>query len=139
MATVLIVDEEQVVIHIARIALERAWHKVFAANSGEEAELLSAEMERIDVLIGNHRVPPYTGREIAERLLQAHPTARVVHISGHPTQPVRRMVPDARMGPHRKHGADALRALRFRAGGASPAETREGAARMFFGHTTQAA
>ena len=86
MATVLIVDDEQVVIHIARIALERAGHKVFAANSGEEAELLSAEIERIDVLIVNHRVPPYTGREIAERLLQAHPTARVVHISGYPRQ-----------------------------------------------------
>ena len=122
--------------------MERAGHKVFAANSGEEAELLSAEMERIDVLSGNHRVPPYTGREIAEHLLQAHPAARVVYISGYPTQPVRRMVPNARMGPHRKHGADALHALRFRAGGAigaSPAETREGAARMFFGHTTQAA
>jgi DNA-binding NtrC family response regulator len=84
MATVLIVDDEEMVIRVARKALELVGHKVCVANSRREADQVAKKMDHIDVLIVNHCVPPDSGRSIAEDLLRTHPEARVMHVSGYP-------------------------------------------------------
>jgi DNA-binding response OmpR family regulator len=82
MAIVLIVDDEDLVTRIIRIALERVHHSVFTASSAAEAYQAATEMVRVDLLIVDHRVSPDRGRDIAERLLLTHPEMRVMHISG---------------------------------------------------------
>jgi CheY-like chemotaxis protein len=86
MAQVLIVDDEDIVTSVVRRALEKIGHKIRTANSGREADRIAAQLNRVDVLITNHHVPPETGREIAERLLRTHPEAKVVHVSGYPRE-----------------------------------------------------
>jgi len=83
-ATVLVVDDEEMVTRVACAVLERVGHTVFVAGSGEEAELLAEGTDRIDVIIVDHRAPPSSGREIAEHVLRKHPKARVIHTSGYP-------------------------------------------------------
>jgi two-component system, cell cycle sensor histidine kinase and response regulator CckA len=82
MALILVVDDEAVVVKLARIALERAGHRVETASSGADAYAVAAKLEHLDVLIVNHRIPPDRGRDIAERLLRTHPGMKVMHISG---------------------------------------------------------
>jgi DNA-binding NtrC family response regulator len=81
MASILVVDNEPIVVQVAEAALKRAGHSVVAVSSGREALRAAAGME-IEILIVNHRIEPETGRAIAERLLPAHPEMKVIHISG---------------------------------------------------------
>lgn len=84
MAQILLVDDEELVVRVASMALTRAGHTVHAAQSGAEADRIAAELSHIDVLIVNHRITPENGRAIAERLLTTHPGTKVMHISGYP-------------------------------------------------------
>jgi CheY-like chemotaxis protein len=82
MPNILIVDDEETVLHIARLTLERAGHQVMTAESGEEAFEKASLMERLDALIVDHVMPSHLGCEIAAHLSALHPTMKVMHISG---------------------------------------------------------
>jgi len=83
MAIILIVEDDEIVLQVSCKALERAGHCIYCAKSGDEAEEISATLPCVDVLIVDHRVPPDSGRKIAERLLLKHSTAKVMHFSGY--------------------------------------------------------
>jgi CheY-like chemotaxis protein len=91
MAVILVVDNEEIVIRIAAIALKRAGHTVHTAKSGAEADRIAAELSQIDVLVVDHRIDgaakfmaPENGRAIAERLVRRHRDVKVMQISGYP-------------------------------------------------------
>ena len=86
MAIILVVDDELIVIQVARMALEQAEHTVHTADSGEAAYRLAGTTVSLDLIIVDHWIPPDTGRTIAERVLQEHPTAKVMNISGYPRE-----------------------------------------------------
>jgi two-component system cell cycle sensor histidine kinase/response regulator CckA len=91
MAVILLVDDEDIVLRLATIALKRAGHTVYTAKSGAEADRLAAELSHIDVLIVNHRIhssadASENGRAIAERLVHKHADAKVIQISGYPRE-----------------------------------------------------
>jgi CheY-like chemotaxis protein len=61
-------DHEQIALLVKRL-LERAGHIVECVSDGREAwAKLSAEPERFDVVVTDHRMPHLTGFELAERL-----------------------------------------------------------------------
>jgi two-component system, cell cycle sensor histidine kinase and response regulator CckA len=80
--TILVVDDEPVVVAVARMTLEHAGYCVVTASSGAEASEAAAKLERVDVLLVDHRIPPDRGRDIADRLLRTHPAMRVMQFSG---------------------------------------------------------
>ncbi len=83
-ATVLLVEDEEMIRELARGALARCGHTVLTALDGEEALVKAAEQDGgIDLLITDVVVPKLDGPELAERLSASNPELRVLFISGY--------------------------------------------------------
>jgi CheY-like chemotaxis protein len=83
-ATVLLVEDEEVVRQLAVTLLERAGFRVRAAADGSEAlKLFDGSDPEIDVLVTDMVMPGVGGRELAERILERHPRLAVVFMSGY--------------------------------------------------------
>ncbi len=80
--TVLMVDDDEMVRNLAREALELEGYTVLTARDGREALALCRE-RRIDLLITDVVMPEMSGRELAERLADECPGARVLYLSGY--------------------------------------------------------
>ena len=81
--TVLVVDDEQGVRHLASAMLRRAGFTVIEASNGPEAERLAEKHEGdIDVLLTDIVMPGMRGPEVAQRLRGSRPMMRVVYMSG---------------------------------------------------------
>ncbi len=85
MATVLLVEDEPVLLEVVAEALAKAGHTVHPAIS-REAALRISEMPdyRIDFLICDVLVARANGFEIAANIKATHPEARVILMSGSP-------------------------------------------------------
>jgi PAS domain S-box-containing protein len=81
-ATVLVVEDEEVVRGLVVHVLEGEGYHALVANDGEEA-LALAERTRIDVLLTDLTMPKLGGRELAERLRSSNPELKVVYMSGY--------------------------------------------------------
>jgi PAS domain S-box-containing protein len=83
--TVLVVDDEPGVRHLACAMLRRSGYTVLEASDGLEAERVAAGHEsEIDVLLTDIVMPGMRGPELATLLRAARPTLRVVYMSGFP-------------------------------------------------------
>ena len=82
--TILIVDDDRAVRSAARIALEAAGYVVIEAAGGEEA-LSGVRARGLDValLVTDVVMPRMGGKEMARRLQQVCPKARVLYASGY--------------------------------------------------------
>jgi two-component system, cell cycle sensor histidine kinase and response regulator CckA len=81
--TVLVVDDEPGVRHLASAMLRRAGYTVMEAADGVEAERLAETHEgTIDVLLTDIVMPGARGPEVAERLRTIRPAIRVIYMSG---------------------------------------------------------
>jgi two-component system cell cycle sensor histidine kinase/response regulator CckA len=82
--TILVAEDEEMVRHLVREALERAGYKVLDAADPTEA-LRKAERYRgaIHLLITDVVMPKVSGRELAEQLMQRRPELKVLYISGY--------------------------------------------------------
>jgi two-component system, cell cycle sensor histidine kinase and response regulator CckA len=81
--TVLVVDDEPGVRHLASAMLRRAGYTVMEAADGLEAQRLAETHEgAIDVLLTDIVMPGARGPEVAERLRTIRPTIRVIYMSG---------------------------------------------------------
>jgi len=97
-ATVLLVEDEEIVRGFTTAALERAGFHVVAASQGKEAlELLDRTGRRTDVLVSDVLMPGMGGRELAERVLALDPDARIVLMSGYSDEPADRCLADGSM------------------------------------------
>lgn len=82
--TVLVVEDEDGVRNLLRQVLERRGFQVLAASSGPEAlEIYRARAGEIDLVLTDMVMPRMSGRELAGRLLQIRPDARVIFMSGY--------------------------------------------------------
>ena len=82
--TILIVDDDQAVRNVTRIALENAGYVVIEASGGGEA--LTAVLARgatIDLLVSDVVMPRMSGKELARRLREIFPKVRVLYASGY--------------------------------------------------------
>jgi DNA-binding NtrC family response regulator len=81
--TILLVDDEDVLLEIGRQMLEHLSHTVIEARSGKEAILeFTQHKDRIDLIILDILMPEMNGTETYKRLKAIDPQVRVIIASG---------------------------------------------------------
>jgi|GEM_PF-5940049 len=82
--TILVVDDEPMVVDITCKILEKAgFDALSAASASEAATLLSARTDEIDMILLDVGLPGSSCKAVVDRLLTIDPTARIVLCSGH--------------------------------------------------------
>jgi CheY-like chemotaxis protein len=82
--TILLVEDESTVRRLIRLLLEKNGYRVLDACDGEEAIRLARQYsEQIHLLITDVVMPNMGGSIVAERILEIHPAAAVLYISGY--------------------------------------------------------
>ena len=81
--TVLLVDDETMVLEVGKAILQRLGHHVYTAMSGEEAlDLLTAHQADIGCVVLDLTMPGMDGRETFKRMLELVPDLPVIVASG---------------------------------------------------------
>ena len=82
--TILVVDDEPSLRHLAKRMLERAGYKVVTGEHGLQAvEVFSRQADEIDAVIMDMTMPVMDGIEAIGRILSINPTARVILSTGY--------------------------------------------------------
>jgi len=81
-ATVLLVEDDTSIRNLAERTLRNGGMAVIAAASGEEALRLADSAPDIDVVVTDLMMPHMTGDQLAARIADSHPAARIVLMSG---------------------------------------------------------
>jgi hypothetical protein len=87
-ATVLLVEDEDVVRRLISTMLEGAGYRVLAAESPEAALSIAETEDRIEVLLTDVVMPGLSGPELADRLLEQQPRLRVLFVSGYTAEAI---------------------------------------------------
>ena len=87
--TILIIDDEEIVINICEMMLKRFGHKVLKAHSGYEGlQLFKANKFKIDLIISDLNMPEMDGQELMDELRRIDPYVKVILSSGDLTEKV---------------------------------------------------
>jgi len=82
--TVLIVDDEEMILKVGKKMLEKMSHKVFAASSGREAiKVFKEEKDQIDLVVLDMIMPEMGGKETFERIREINPEVKILIASGY--------------------------------------------------------
>ena len=82
--TILLVDDEAMIIEVGKRMIEKLGYEVFVAKSGMEAiEIYHRERERIDLVILDMIMPNMSGSEAYDRLRSINPGIKVLLSSGY--------------------------------------------------------
>jgi CheY-like chemotaxis protein len=99
LGTILLVDDEQVVRRIAKVALQRLGYAVVTAVNGKEAvDLYSSDPSRIDLVLLDMTMPIMGGEEALKRLLEIRPDAAVIAMSGFDEREAKQRFGDGSIG-----------------------------------------
>jgi CheY-like chemotaxis protein len=89
--TVLVVEDEDAVRRIVKIALESTGYRVIETRNGPEAlEAARTHEGRIHLIVTDVVMPEMSGREVAARIGEIHPGAKVLFMSGYTDDAVMR-------------------------------------------------
>jgi two-component system, cell cycle sensor histidine kinase and response regulator CckA len=81
--TILLVEDEEALRHIVIDLMTQLGYRVLGAASGKEALALAKEHSgKIDVLVTDVLLPELHGPELAVALRRAHPSIKVIFVSG---------------------------------------------------------
>ena len=81
---VLLVDDEEHILHVTAAGLEQAGHRVLRARNGREAlELFDAHAGEIDAALVDYVMPELDGGELVRALLARDPELRVILCTGY--------------------------------------------------------
>ncbi|MGC3999927.1 MAG: response regulator [Anaeromyxobacter sp.] len=83
MATLLVVDDEPVILDVFRRFLESEGRTLLLAGSAREATALAAAGQPIDVALVDKNLGDGSGLDVARRLKAAHPDAEVILVTGY--------------------------------------------------------
>ncbi len=84
-ARVLIVDDETALLQLMQRFVSNLGYEVDTCDSGEDAwTLFSADPKRYALVIADLTMPDLPGDELLRRMLEVHPTLRVLVCSGYP-------------------------------------------------------
>lgn len=82
--TILLVDDEQIIIEVARDMLEILGYKVIAAQTGQEAiNIYSRQKGEIDLVIQDMVMPGMNGADIFQALKKINASVKVILASGY--------------------------------------------------------
>jgi PAS domain S-box-containing protein len=83
--TILIVEDEELVLDVAhRILMQHGYHVLMARSGTEAFEIINDHRGTIDLLLTDVVMPGSTGKEVAERVAVLRPEIRVLYMSGYP-------------------------------------------------------
>jgi two-component system, cell cycle sensor histidine kinase and response regulator CckA len=83
-ATILVVDDQEIVRDVIRLALEGAGHTVIeAATPGDAIELVRDRADDIGLLVTDVVMPEMDAFELADRITCELPNVRVLYTSGY--------------------------------------------------------
>ncbi len=83
-ASILVVDDEALILTMAEMILTEYGYRVLTAGSGQKAlALLSREDTQVDLVITDLVMPAMSGRELAERVRELMPEAKILCMSGY--------------------------------------------------------
>src|ERR1044071_10511487 len=83
METILVVDDNDLVLKAVVLILERAKFRVLSAASGPEAVILAKKpLEKIDLLLSDIEMPEMSGPELADILKANDPALHIMFMSG---------------------------------------------------------
>jgi signal transduction histidine kinase/CheY-like chemotaxis protein len=89
--TILVVDDEEIVLRTAQSVLGEAGYDVLSASNGREAlDVYAAQSGRIDAILLDMTMPVMGGEETMERLAARWPDATVIATSGYDIQEAER-------------------------------------------------
>ena len=81
--TVLVVDDQHVVLELVDAFLEGCNFKVYLAGSGRQALEICQRLDgAVDLLLTDVRMPGMNGPELHSRLVERHPGIKVLFMSG---------------------------------------------------------
>ena len=82
--TVLVVDDESLMLTMADTILTEFGYKVLTANGGQKAlAILSRGDTNVDIVVTDLVMPGMGGRELVERIRQLAPTIKILCTSGY--------------------------------------------------------
>jgi PAS domain S-box-containing protein len=85
--TVLVVDDDPLVLENTAAMLEDLGHRVIEARSGHEALELLGRARTLDLVLTDHAMPGMTGMELADRIRAERPGLRVLLATGYAELP----------------------------------------------------
>ena len=81
--TILLIDDEEIVINISEMMLKRLGYRVLKANSGYEGlQLFEENKSKIDLIISDFEMPKMNGKEVMDKLRKIDPQIKVMLSSG---------------------------------------------------------
>lgn len=80
--TILVVDDQQLILDILKETLQRESYQVFCAISAHEAELILSR-QPIDVIISDDRMPGMSGTELLAIVRKKYPDTIRIMLTGH--------------------------------------------------------
>ncbi len=81
--SILIIDDENVVLDVATLMVKKLGYTVLQAKSGKEAtKVFSDSVNDICLVILDMKLPDESGSVICKKLKDINPTVRILHISG---------------------------------------------------------
>ncbi len=82
--TLLLVEDEMAILHLAKNALQRQGYHVLAAGTPVEAMAMARDSRKpIDLLLTDVVMPEMNGRELAKQILTLHPEVERLFMSGY--------------------------------------------------------
>ena len=91
--TIVVVDDQAVVLEFCRTTLERAGFTVFSAANGEQAlTFFEPNRSPVDLALIDIMMPGMSGIELAKRLEKLNTGVRIVLMSGYSPDEVKRVV-----------------------------------------------
>jgi nitrogen-specific signal transduction histidine kinase len=82
--TVLVVDDETLLLTMAETILTEFGYKILTASSGQKAlTILARDDTKVDLVITDLVMPGMSGRELVERIRQLAPATRILCMSGY--------------------------------------------------------
>jgi len=82
--TILLVEDEEMVRRYAQTVLEKNGYAVITASGGSEAfDTIALQTCQVDLIVTDVVMPGMGGKELAEKLLGACPTVKILFLSGY--------------------------------------------------------
>lgn len=82
--TILVVDDEKMILDVTRELLKSLGYQVYIAQSGKEAiDVFTEKQNQINLVILDMVLPGMSGKNIFDRLLEINPDVRVLLASGY--------------------------------------------------------